>query len=112
MGCGRPGTCRYVDFKHEHEKPRDFRLCDDIPEQPLGPLPCPIHVYAGRNDNLELEALHGWQRVTSRGHSLTYFEGDHFFVRPHTRELCSLLAQQLVPQQQASAAATFRSPSI
>ena len=27
MGCGRPGTCRYVDFKHE--KPRDFRLCDE-----------------------------------------------------------------------------------
>jgi len=74
----------------------DFRLCDDIPDQPLGPLPCPIHVYAGRDDNLELEALHGWQRASSRTHTLSFFDGDHFFVRTHARELCSLLTEQLL----------------
>ena len=88
----------------------DFQLCDDIPAQPLGPLPCPIHVYAGRGDRLELEALHGWQRASSHAHTLTFFEGDHFFVRTHTRELCCLLAQHLLPGDHVhkDAAATLR----
>lgn len=88
----------------------DFQLCDDIPAQPLGPLPCPIHVYAGRGDKLELEALHGWQRASSHAHTLTFFEGDHFFVRTHTRELCCLLAQHLLPGDHVhkDAAATLR----
>lgn len=75
----------------------DFQLCDDVPEQPLGALPCPIHVYAGRGDSVEQAALQSWQRVAGRGHTLTFFDGDHFFVRTHTRELCSLLAEQLLP---------------
>ena len=79
----------------------DFRLCDDIPDQPLGPLPCPIHVYAGRRDNLELPALHNWRRASSRAHTINFFEGDHFFVRTHTRELCSLLTEHLLPSEQA-----------
>jgi surfactin synthase thioesterase subunit len=79
----------------------DFRLCDDTPEQPLGPLPCPIHVYAGRNDKIELEALQGWQHVASRAHSLTFFQGDHFFVRTYTRELCALMAEHLLATENA-----------
>jgi surfactin synthase thioesterase subunit len=79
----------------------DFRLCDDIPDQPLGPLPCPIHVYAGRRDNVEQSALHNWQRASSRAYTINFFEGDHFFVRTHTRELCSLLAEHLVPGEHA-----------
>lgn len=75
----------------------DFRLCDDIADQPLGPLPCPIHVYAGRGDNLELAALQSWQRATSRAHTLSFFDGDHFFPRTHTRELCMMLNEQLLP---------------
>lgn len=74
----------------------DFQLCDDIPEPLLGALPCPIHVYAGKSDSLELTALQGWQRLSSHAHSLTMFEGDHFFVRSEARELCSVLATQLL----------------
>jgi surfactin synthase thioesterase subunit len=81
----------------------DFQLCDDVPEPPLGPLPCPIHVYAGRRDDLGLEALQAWRRATVRGNSLTVFEGDHFFVRSQARELCALIAEQVLPAEQARA---------
>jgi surfactin synthase thioesterase subunit len=75
----------------------DFQLCDDVPAQPLAALPCPIHVYAGHEDNIELKALQSWQRATQRAHSLTFFVGDHFFVRTHARELCELIAEQVLP---------------
>jgi surfactin synthase thioesterase subunit len=74
----------------------DFRLCDDIPVPPLGPLPCPVHVYAGERDNIEHEALSAWRNVTERGHSLTFFDGDHFFLRARARELCTLLGEHLL----------------
>jgi surfactin synthase thioesterase subunit len=76
----------------------DFQLCDDVPEAPLGPLPCPIHVYAGRRDDVELPALQAWRKASLRGHSLTMFDGDHFFVRTHARELCGSIAEQLLPE--------------
>jgi surfactin synthase thioesterase subunit len=69
-------------------------------------------VYAGRGDNLELEALQGWQRISSRAHTLHFFEGDHFFVRTHTRELCGVITEHLLPAEhtrlQTAVAATLR----
>jgi surfactin synthase thioesterase subunit len=76
----------------------DFQLCDDVPETAFGPLPCPIHVYAGRRDDVSMPALHAWRDVTLRGSTLNVFEGDHFFVRSHARELCALLTEQLSPE--------------
>jgi surfactin synthase thioesterase subunit len=37
----------------------DFKLCSDVPVLALGPLPCPVHVYAGRRDDLSEDALQG-----------------------------------------------------
>lgn len=74
----------------------DFQLCDDIPDQPLGPLPCPIHIYAGRHDDLPAEALRAWEKSTSQTHTLTVFDGDHFFPRTHPRELCNLITTHLL----------------
>jgi surfactin synthase thioesterase subunit len=38
---------------------------------------------------------------------LSFFEGDHFFVRTHARELCTQLADHLLTNQpRAFAAAT------
>jgi surfactin synthase thioesterase subunit len=83
----------------------DFQLCDDIPEPPLGPLPCPVHVYAGHSDSIEHAALHAWREVSTRTHTLTFFDGGHFFVRSHARELCSVLADHLLTRPAADSAA-------
>jgi surfactin synthase thioesterase subunit len=75
----------------------DFELCEDVPEKPLGPLPCPIHVYAGSRDNIGLPPLEAWRSATTHTQTLTTFEGDHFFVRTHASELCATITTHVAP---------------
>lgn len=82
----------------------DFQLCEAASPRDLPPLPCPIHVFAGRYDKLTLEELSSWRHETQRELTLTWFEGGHFFVRTHLQQLCAAIAQRLADAELIPAA--------
>jgi surfactin synthase thioesterase subunit len=73
----------------------DFLLCDErSPTYPRA-LPCPIHVSAGRSDELSLEQLADWQAASTHKVAVTWFEGDHFFPRTHAPQLAAALLERM-----------------
>ncbi|HTE42470.1 MAG TPA: alpha/beta fold hydrolase [Steroidobacteraceae bacterium] len=51
-------------------------------------LSCPIVAFGGNNDPfVNMEELTGWEAETSADFRYRVFEGDHFFIHPHEREL-------------------------
>lgn len=70
----------------------DFLLCGHYGYRPRPALPCPVHVFGGRQDDVDPAALRAWERETSAGFVLRLFEGDHFFIHSSQREVLSHLA--------------------
>lgn len=83
----------------------DFRLCDGATPAQQPPLPCPIHAFAGRRDRVTRAQLEGWQELCARSFSLTWFDGDHFFVRS-----CAALVARSI-HERLSAASLVQTPS-
>lgn len=73
----------------------DFALCDEPSPAGCPPLPCPVHVIGGTQDECTSEQLEAWQLTTDAAFSLTWLEADHFFPRTHTSALGSLILQRL-----------------
>lgn len=62
----------------------DFALSETYAPTDERPLRCPITVLAGEHDEREsLQAVEGWRRETSAACDVHWFDGDHFFIRPH-----------------------------
>lgn len=73
----------------------DYRLCDSFRYQPLPPLPMPIHVFAGLDDDIETVRLEGWRREAGRAFSLSWFEGGHFFLRQQEDQVLESLVRKM-----------------
>lgn len=59
----------------------DYRLCRRHCYAAQPPLPVPIAVLAGREDEITPAQVSGWRAETSRGCTETWFDGGHFFIR-------------------------------
>jgi surfactin synthase thioesterase subunit len=73
----------------------DFQVCEAAPRTDFMPLPCAVHVAAGLHDSPTIEQLAAWRRVTNREFSLSWYDGDHFFIRSHAPRWCAAIVARL-----------------
>ncbi len=69
----------------------DFLLCGSFQYQTREPLPMPVHVFGGKQDQVRVEELLDWQDETTVGFSLDMFEGHHFFLQDQQAPLLRCL---------------------
>lgn len=73
----------------------DYRICASFRYRELQPLPMPIHVFAGRADEIHESRLEAWQLESAADFSMDWFDGGHFFLRQHEDAFLSVLTQRL-----------------
>lgn len=74
----------------------DYRLCDSFRRTAPPSLPMPVHVFAGRGDDIAAARIEAWRREAGGTFSLDWFEGGHFFIRPHEQQVLSAIVRELV----------------
>ncbi|MGB7110183.1 MAG: thioesterase domain-containing protein, partial [Mycobacterium sp.] len=66
----------------------DLRICQSYRPSDEPPLPCPLHIFGGRNDSLAPpDTLAAWSRHSAQPQPVRLFAGDHFLFRPPDPEL-------------------------
>lgn len=78
----------------------DYRLCAGFRHRHDAPLPVPLHVLAGRDDDIPGDAVQGWSAEASEPCTLDWFDGGHFFIRQQEQVVLDVLARRLRPQGQ------------
>ncbi|WP_284402708.1 alpha/beta fold hydrolase [Acidovorax sp. SUPP2825] len=73
----------------------DYRVCESFAYAAEPPLPMPLHVFAGREDDIAAERMDAWSAETATGFSLDWFDGGHFFIKQHEARVLSALQQRL-----------------
>lgn len=73
----------------------DYRICASFPEQTIMPLPLPLHVLAGRRDDIGERNQRAWHAHTREDFSLRWFEGGHFFIREQEAAVLACLSETL-----------------
>ena len=73
----------------------DYGVCEGFRYPGEAPLPMPVHVFAGRDDDIEAERIHAWSAETSGAFSLDWFNGGHFFIREQETAFLGALSQRL-----------------
>ena len=73
----------------------DYRVCESFGYEAEPPLPVPIHVFAGRDDDIEAERMEAWSAEAGNVFTLDWFDGGHFFIRQHETTVLAALAQRL-----------------
>jgi medium-chain acyl-[acyl-carrier-protein] hydrolase len=70
----------------------DFRMAVEYRHTPRPPLPVPISVFAGRDDEFDSPAQYeDWLHETSAGGTLHWFDGGHFFINSATGQVLAQL---------------------
>ncbi|WP_280190122.1 thioesterase II family protein [Delftia sp. PS-11] len=87
----------------------DYRVCESFVHAAEPPLPMPLHVFAGREDEIAAERIETWSAEAAQGFSLDWFDGGHFFIKQREAEVLSVLVRHLagVPRGEAHAARAF-----
>ncbi|WP_343606362.1 alpha/beta fold hydrolase [Roseateles sp.] len=73
----------------------DYRVCASYRHEPRAPLPVPLHVLAGRQDEIAPERLAAWSAESTLPMTLDWFDGGHFFVRQQEGAVLAALARHL-----------------
>ena len=73
----------------------DYVLCNSFEYQGPAQLAVPFRIFGGRDDEVRQEQLAAWRRETTGSFSLHWFDGGHFYLRPHEQAVVRLIAQQL-----------------
>lgn len=73
----------------------DYRVCDSYRHVPRPPLPVPVHVFAGRQDEIAPDRLAAWSLESEAPATLDWFDGGHFFVRQQEGAVLTALARHL-----------------
>lgn len=73
----------------------DYRVCESFRYRPVSPLPLPLHVFAGRSDEIHEARMQAWQSESAGEFSINWFDGGHFFLRQHEEAFLSLLVRHL-----------------
>ena len=70
----------------------DFRIVEtQIWPSEIKKLDQNITVFLGKDDDLTAEQCDGWKHHTSQLCNIHFFEGGHFFLHPHKKEICSIM---------------------
>jgi surfactin synthase thioesterase subunit len=59
----------------------DYRVVETYEHKASVPLPMSLHVFAGRDDEIDSERINAWQEEAGGRFSVEWFDGGHFFVR-------------------------------
>ncbi|MEU8197139.1 alpha/beta fold hydrolase [Microbispora amethystogenes] len=73
----------------------DLAVAENYRFRPLPPLPVPVHVLHGRDDDVDVAASGAWAELTSEECRVTTFDGGHFFVREHEGRIVRLIEDAL-----------------
>jgi len=74
----------------------DYRVCEGFAHRGAAPLPVPLHVFAGREDDIQRWRVEAWSaEALDAGFSLDWFEGGHFFIRQHEAQVLAALVRRL-----------------
>lgn len=73
----------------------DYRICSGYQHRDTQPLAAPIHVFAGRQDDIEAEHIFAWETETFARFSVRWFDGGHFFIRPHESTVLGAVVRHL-----------------
>lgn len=73
----------------------DYRVCESFRYAGEAPLPMPLHVFAGREDDIDAERIYAWSAEAGGAFSLDWFGGGHFFIRQQEAEFLAALSQRL-----------------
>ncbi|MFK4383742.1 thioesterase II family protein [Bradyrhizobium sp. USDA 223] len=82
----------------------DFLMCGAYVYRPRRPLPCPVHVFGGADDETSREALGAWRQETSASFTLDILPGHHFFIHTEQAELIDRIGWALARQSGRSIA--------
>ena len=77
----------------------DYRVCATFRYASPPPLPVPIAVLAGRDDEIAAAEVEAWQCETSHPVPVRWFEGGHFFIREHERAVARAIESELQKAQ-------------
>ncbi|MFT3815690.1 MAG: alpha/beta fold hydrolase [Acidovorax sp.] len=73
----------------------DYRVCESFSYPGADPLSMPLHVFAGREDEIEKERIEAWAVEAGGSFSLDWFDGGHFFIRQSEQAVLKALARRL-----------------
>jgi surfactin synthase thioesterase subunit len=77
----------------------DYRACASFRYQRSLPLPLPIHVFGGREDEIHSDKLDAWREESTVGTSLDWLDGGHFFLRRNEDAFLSVLVKRLAERR-------------
>jgi surfactin synthase thioesterase subunit len=87
----------------------DYRVCESFSYAAGEPLAMPLHVLAGRQDDIAPERIEAWRREAGGTFTLDWFDGGHFFIRQQEPLALAAVVRELlhqVPGVRHAAAAT------
>ncbi len=73
----------------------DYGICNSFRYECTAPLPIPIKVFAGRDDEIAPDRMEAWQKETNAIFSLDWFNGGHFFIRQHEKQMLATIKNEL-----------------
>lgn len=76
----------------------DYRVCSGYRYRTAQPLAAPIHVFAGRQDDIAAGRILAWESETSAQFSVRWFKGGHFFIREHETAVLSAVTRALLDE--------------
>lgn len=81
----------------------DYRLCAGYRYRDTQRFAMPIHVFAGRQDEIEAARVLAWEDETSARFSVRWFDGGHFFIREHEAAVVGAIARHLLNERSEAA---------
>lgn len=74
----------------------DYRVCMSYRSRHDRRLAVPLHVFAGRQDDIDSGRILAWDSETSARFSARWFDGGHFFIRQHEAAVVSEVTRRLL----------------
>ncbi len=69
----------------------DLKAIDSLPKVPPTALPVPITMMHGNREFTTVELANQWAPCTSKAFQVNTFDGNHFFILEHGKEICRIL---------------------
>lgn len=73
----------------------DYRVCESFAYTAQAPLPVALHVFAGRQDDIDAPRIEAWSAHAGGAFTLDWFDGGHFFIRQSEAAFLDALTRRL-----------------
>ncbi|TCI84597.1 thioesterase II family protein [Tenacibaculum sp. M341] len=75
----------------------DFKIADtEVHTQKINPKTINITAFFGQEERFCIEKRNGWNDYTTGNCTLKYFKGGHFFIHEETKEIVSVINNELI----------------